>query len=141
MLNEGMFTHTHSEWETPRWLFDRLNKKFKFTLDPCATPQNAKCKRYYTKKEDGLKQPWHGRVFVNPPYGREVSKWVRKAWEEVEEGNAEFVVMLLPARTDTSWFHNYCLKYGKIKFLRGRLKFSGTSSSAPFPSMLILFKK
>ncbi|GEA16775.1 DNA N-6-adenine-methyltransferase of bacteriophage [Moorella sp. E308F] len=137
-INKGLFSSASDEWETPQELFDQLNEEFHFDLDPCATPQNAKCAQFFTKKENGLKQDWFGTVFMNPPYGREIKQWVQKAYEEAEKGCT--VVCLLPARTDTSWFHDYCLK-GEIRFLRGRLKFGSAKNSAPFPSMIVIFRK
>jgi len=128
------FSSKTHEWATPQAFFDELNTEFNFTLDPCATIWNTKCKKFYTKKEDGLSKSWLGeRVFMNPPYGREIGKWVKKI---SEEGG----VALLPARTDTSWFHNYILGKAEVRFLRGRLKFGGHRNSAPFPSMVVIFK-
>lgn len=137
-MNKGMFTSNSDEWETPQELFDELNEEFYFMLDPCATKENAKCESYFTKEDDGLKQEWFTHVFMNPPYGREVGKWVKKAYEESQEGC--LVVCLLPARTDTKWFHDYCLK-GEIRWIKGRLKFSGMKNSAPFPSMIVIFRR
>ncbi|UZQ86018.1 phage N-6-adenine-methyltransferase [Thermoclostridium stercorarium] len=135
-----MFSSKTDEWETPQDFFDELDREFNFTLDPCATPQNAKCKKYYTKAEDGLKQDWQGEVvFCNPPYGREISKWVKKCYEESKKPDTT-VVMLIPARTDTNYFHDYI--YGKakeIRFIRGRLKFGKSKNAAPFPSMVVVF--
>ena len=126
------------EWETPQHIFDHLDGEFHFTLDPCATHENAKTSRYYTKKENGLAQSWKGeRVFMNPPYGREIGKWISKAWRSGLEEDT-LVVCLLPARTDTRWFHRYCTK-GTIWFIKGRLKFGGHKTSAPFPSMIVIF--
>jgi len=132
------FSSKTDNWETPQDLFDKLNEKYHFNLDPCATKENAKCKRYFTKEEDGLKQSWKGRaVFMNPPYGKEIGKWVQKAnYSATEDGT--FVVALLPARTDTKWFHDYC-KDREIEFIKGRLKFGGHKNPAPFPSMIVLF--
>lgn len=108
MINDAMFSSNTNEWATPQAFFDELNKEFDFTLDPCATPQNAKCARYFTKEVDGLAQSWRGEtVFCNPPYGRDISKWVEKAYRETLSGGAILVVMLIPARTDTSYFHDY----------------------------------
>jgi len=127
------------EWETPQDLFNKLNVKWGFTLDPCATDQNAKCEKYFTKKEDGLSQDWTGEtVFMNPPYGRQVAKWVKKAFLEWWKHRVT-CVCLLPARTDTNWFHAWCTK-GKIEFIRGRLRFSNAKNSAPFPSMVVVFE-
>lgn len=112
-------TSDREDWETPQALFDKLDAKYHFTLDPCATPENAKCKRFYTKEENGLTKSWAGEiVFCNPPYSRKIGEWVKKAAEEEAD-----VVMLIPARTDTSWFHNYIYNKAEITFLRGRLKF------------------
>lgn len=126
-------------WETPQKLFDALDSKYHFTLDPCALPENAKCEKYFTPEDDGLSQNWGGqRVFCNPPYGRELGAWVKKAYEESRKPDT-VVVMLIPARTDVAWFHDYVLPHGEIEFLRGRLKFGGSKTSAPFPSMLVVF--
>ena len=135
-----MFSSTTNEWETPQEFFDKLNEEFNFTLDPCATPQNAKCKKFYTIKEDGLKQNWQGEtVFCNPPYGRSIKDWVRKCYEESKKPNT-IVVMLIPARTDTTYFHDYIYHKAKeMRFVRGRLKFGNSKNSAPFPSMVVVF--
>lgn len=138
-INQGLFTSNSCEWETPQDLYNQLDKEFSFILDPCATRENAKCPVYFTVEDDGLKQDWHeyGRVFMNPPYGREIGKWVRKAYEESLKGAT--VVCLLPSRTDTAWFQDYCMK-GELRFIRGRLKFGGSTNSAPFPSMIVVFR-
>ena len=131
------------DWETPPDLFNKLNKRFNFTLEPCATKENTKCKRFYTEEENGLKQDWSNeRVFVNPPYGKEIKNWVKKCFEE--RNKAEIVVMLIPARTDTIYFHEYIYHKAEIEFIKGRIKFLGNqkgSGSAPFPSMLVIFKE
>ena len=128
------------EWSTPQYIFDELNAELNFNLDPCATDDNHKCLAYFTKEDDGLSKSWGGcRVFMNPPYGRQIGKWVRKAWEESKKPGT-MVVCLLPARTDTKWFHEYCLR-GEIKFIRGRLRFGGSKWNAPFPSMIVVFKQ
>lgn len=140
MVNTGLFTSTTDLWETPKDFFDRLNNEFHFTLDVCALPENAKCEKYYTPEQDGLSQPWIGMCWCNPPYGRQIGAWVRRAWTSSADGAT--VVMLLPARTDTRWFHEYI--YGKdrveIRFIPGRLKFGGSKNSAPFPSMVCVFR-
>ena len=135
-----MFSSKTDEWSTPQDFFDELNKEFDFTLDPCATPENAKCEKYYTKEDDGLKQDWSGEtVFCNPPYGRAIKDWVKKCYEESKKPNTT-VVMLIPARTDTSYFHDYIYHKAKeIRFIRGRLKFGNAKNSAPFPSMVVIF--
>ena len=131
------FSSKTDEWPTPQDFFDRLNEEFHFTLDVCATPENAKCPRYYTKRENGLLQKWEGVCWMNPPYGREIRQWVKKAYESALDGAT--VVCLLPARTDTSWWHDYCMK-GEIRFVRGRLKFGNASENAPFPSAVVVFR-
>lgn len=135
-----MFSTKTDLWSTPQEFFDELNKEFNFTLDPCSTYENAKCKKYYTIKEDGLKQDWTGEtVFCNPPYGKELKKWVLKCYEESKKPNTK-VVMLIPARTDTTYFHDYIYHIAKeIRFVRGRLKFGNSMNSAPFPSMIVVF--
>lgn len=124
------------EWETPIYLFDELNREFNFTLDPCCSEDNHKCVKYYTKKENGLIQNWDGEiVFCNPPYGRQIKKWVKKAYE-----SKCLTVLLIPARTDTAWFHDYILNKAEIRFIRGRLRFGGVDCNAPFPSMIVIYR-
>ena len=134
-MNKGLFTSNTDQWATPQWFFDELDREFHFDLDPCADETNHKCDRYFSREENGLTQEWTGRVFCNPPYGREIGKWVKKAAEA-----KTLVVMLLPARTDTKWFHDYIYEKAEIRFLKGRLKFGGSSNSAPFPSMVVIFR-
>jgi phage N-6-adenine-methyltransferase len=124
-------------WETPQWFFDVLNREFNFDLDVCAIPANAKCARFYTPEVDGLRQAWRGVCWMNPPYGREIGLWMRKAYESSLEGAT--VVCLVPARTDTAWWHEFAVKASEIRFLRGRLKFGGSQNSAPFPSAVVIF--
>ena len=138
MNTNVMFSSRSDLWETPQALFDELNAEFDFQLDACALPSNAKCARYFTPDIDGLKQTWRGRVWCNPPYGREIGKWVAKAASAEE---SDVVVMLLPARTDTRWFHEFIYKRAEIRFLKGRLKFGGGKNSAPFPSMVVVFRR
>ena len=135
-----MFSSKTDLWATPQEFFDELNSEFSFTLDPCATPENAKCKKYYTKVEDGLNQDWAGEtVFCNPPYGRAIKDWVKKCYEESRKSHTT-VVMLIPARTDTAYFHDYIYhKAREVRFIRGRLKFGNATNSAPFPSMVVVF--
>lgn len=135
-----MFSSEKDNWETPNDLFKELNDEFKFNLDPCATNENAKCDKYYTINEDGLMQDWGGyNVFCNPPYGKEIKKWVKKCYDESKKENTK-VVLLIPARTDTSYFHDYIYEKAKeVRFIRGRLKFSNNKYNAPFPSMIIVF--
>jgi len=131
------FSSKTDEWATPQDVFDRLDAEFGFVLDVCATPENAKCPRYYTKRENGLLQKWEGVCWMNPPYGREIGQWVKKAYTSALEGAT--VVCLLPARTDTGWWHDYCMK-GEIRFVRGRLKFGDSKTNAPFPSAVVIFR-
>ena len=137
-MNAGMFSSATPEWATPRALFDELDRVFHFTLDPASTDENAKCEQHFTKADDGLTKNWGGEsVFCNPPYGKEIAAWVKKGFEESKKPQT-LVVMLLPARTDTGWFHDYCRK-GTVRFLRGRLHFNESRNGAPFPSMLVIF--
>lgn len=138
MNTAPMFSSATDEWETPQETFDRLNRIFKFTLDVCALPDNAKCPRYFTPEEDGLVQVWDGTCWMNPPYGRDIDKWVEKAYRSAKENGAT-VVCLVPARVDTRWWHDYCAK-GEVYFIRGRLKFGGSDNSAPFPSAVVVFR-
>lgn len=130
-----MFSSRTDLWETPQDFFDALDAEFGFDLDVCATPKNAKCKRYYTPEQDGLSRPWTGVVWCNPPYGRQLHRWVEKAANSVAT-----VVMLLPARTDTMWFHDYIYGKAEVRFVRGRLRFGRSKNGAPFPSMVCIFK-
>lgn len=142
-MDEVLFSSKRTEWETPLDLFEELNKEFNFTLDPCATSKTAKCAKYFTEEEDGLVQDWSNEiVYVNPPYGTEVIKWVKKSLDEAKKGAT--VVMLLPARTDTRWFHWYIYNKAEIRFIMGRIKFlidGEEKDPAPFPSMIVIFKK
>ena len=136
-MNDVLFSSKSVVWETPQDLFDKLNAEFHFDLDVCALPENAKCPRYYTPEDDGLLQPWNGVCWCNPPYGRTIGKWVQKAYETFAGGGT--VVMLLPARTDTKWFHEYIYNKAEIRFIKGRLKFGNSKNSAPFPSIIVVF--
>lgn len=138
MAKNVHFSSETPEWATPPDFFRELDEEFGFTLDPCATAANTKCSRFFTIESDGLSQSWKGAVvFMNPPYGRGIGAWVRKAWEESVHAT---VVCLLPARTDTAWWHDYAMN-GEIRFLRGRLKFGGSKNSAPFPSAVVVFRR
>jgi len=137
MNKELHFSSASEEWETPQDLFDFYHSIYKFTLDAAASSINFKCLCFLTKSVDSLKQKWIGNVWLNPPYGRGIGKWVQKAYESSLEGAT--VVCLLPSRTDTKWFHDYCNK-GDICFIKGRLKFGGHKNNAPFPSMIVVFK-
>lgn len=134
-------TSDRTDWETPRDLFDRLDRFWHFDLDVAASDENHLCADYFTKETDGLTHSWAGhRVWCNPPYGKDIALWVEKAWHETRDGET-CVVMLVPARTDTRWYHDYIQgKAAEVKFIRGRLKYTlggVTQNSAPFPSMLV----
>jgi phage N-6-adenine-methyltransferase len=131
------FSSRSDEWSTPRFLFEQLNREFHFTLDPCSTHANAKCRQHFTQAEDGLAQDWVGHVvFMNPPYGRQIGLWMRKAFESAAAGAT--VVCLVPSRTDTKWWHTYAIR-GKVRFIEGRLKFGNSKNAAPFPSAIVTF--
>ena len=127
------------QWATPQDFYDKLNEEFHFNLDPCADEFNHKCERYFTKEQDGLSQSWGGyRVFCNPPYSR-ISDWVRKAYYESLKDNT-LVCLLIPARTDTRYFHDYIYQRSEIRFVKGRIKFGDSKNGAPFPSMVVIFR-
>lgn len=135
-----MYSSQSEEWSTPDDFFKNLDDEFHFTLDPCATDANHKCEKYYTKEQDGLAQDWTGEtVFCNPPYGRGMERWVNKCYEHAQNGGV--VVMLIFARTDTKYFHEMIYHNAELRFVKGRLKFGGSRNSAPFPSMVVVFKK
>ena len=136
MNNDLFFSSKSEEWATPQDFFEQIDKEFHFNLDVCATAENAKCDKYYTKEQDGLSQEWDGIIWCNPPYGRSIGMWVKKAYE-----SKATVVLLVPARTDTKWFHAYVLGKAEVRFVKGRLKFGGCKNSAPFPSMLVVYRK
>lgn len=130
-------TSSHTDmWATPQHLFDQLHAEFQFELDVCAIAENAKCERFFSPKEDGLKQEWTGVCWMNPPYGRVIGDWLKKAYESSLAGAT--VVCLLPARTDTRWWHDYCMK-GEVRLVKGRLKFGEAKTAAPFPSAIVIF--
>ena len=135
-VNKGLFTSNTDLWATPQDFYDRLDQEFRFDLDVCALPENAKCARYFSPDDDGLKQEWNGTVWCNPPYGRQIGKWVEKAYK-----SGCTVVMLLPARTDTGWFHDYIYGKAEIRFVRGRLKFGESKNGAPFPSIVVIYRR
>lgn len=141
-MNSALFSSKSEEWETPQDFFDSLDREFHFTLDACANKANAKCEKYFTKEENGLLKDWRGHtVFCNPPYGRKTTgEWVKKCYEEAQKQGTE-VVALLPARTDTKFFHEYIYGKAEIRFVKGRLRFGGSKDGAPFPSMVVIFRK
>ena len=139
MINKGMFTSNTDQWSTPQAFFDKVDQEFDFKLDVCADKDNRKCDDFITKEQDALSctwSEWSGWKWCNPPYGRKIGDWIKKASEERK------VVALLPARTDTIAFHKYIYKQAntEIRFIKGRLKFGDATNSAPFPSMLVIFK-
>jgi phage N-6-adenine-methyltransferase len=141
LINKGLMSSNYSDWATPQDLFDELNLEFDFDLDVCASAQNHKCEKYFTEKENGLDQEWRGNCWMNPPYGRTIGFWMKKAYLESLRGAT--VVCLIPSRTDTAWWHDYAMK-GEIRFLKGRVKFLHPSQpkpqSAPFPSAIVIFR-
>lgn len=153
MVDKVLFSSQSEEWHTPKTLYYYLNAMFHFDLDPCTTEDNPLgARKFFTKKDNGLKQQWNDvkNVFINPPYNRAIEKWLYKAQLEVYEGRVKnAVVMLLPARTDTKWFHQYIYNteehrvrdHVEVWFLKGRLKFGGAKNSAPFPSMVVIFSR
>lgn len=136
-----MFSSKTNDWSTPQDFYDELNNEFGFTLDPCADEYNHKCNKYFTEEDDGLLQDWGGEtVFCNPPYGKAIKDWVRKAYIEGCKPNTT-VVLLIPARTDTQYFHDYVYHEAKeIRFIKGRLKFGDSKNAAPFPSMVVIYR-
>lgn len=137
-VNHGMLSSNSAEWETPRDFFEKVNRRFHFTLDVCATKENSKCKKYYTKEEDALTKRWKGVCWMNPPYGGGIDLWLKKAYSESKKG--AIVVCLVPARTDARWWHDYCMR-GTIYFLIGKLTFVGARWNSPFPNALVIFGK
>lgn len=137
-LTSGLFTSRTEEWETPQYVFDILNKDFKFQIDVCATSENSKCKIFFNKTVDGLQQEWSPfRCWMNPPYGKNISRWMKKAFHESKRG--ALVVCLIPARTDTRWWHEWVMKSDEIWFVSGRLSFGNEKQSAPFPSCVVIY--
>lgn len=140
-MNDGLYSSDRQDWATPQAFFDLVDEEFRFTLDAAASPENAKCEVFYDEAKDALRLRWLGRVWCNPPYGRAIRDWVKKGYEEAQRG-AE-VVMLIPARTDTTYWHDYVMKASEVRLVRGRLVF-GTGeaiANAPFPSALVVFRE
>ena len=137
-INQGLFTSNTDMWSTPLDFFNKLNEEFNFETDVCAIESNAKCKKFFTPEIDGLKQEWTGVCWMNPPYGRGIGEWIKKAYESSLNGAT--VVCLIPSRTDTKWWHDYCMK-GEVRLVKGRLKFGDSKNSAPFPSAVVIFSK
>lgn len=145
MVGKVLFSNDRDDWETPQGFFDTLNNVFSFTLDACASTHNTKCMKFFTREDDALTKDWarYGRVWLNPPYGRTIAKWMQKAYEESQRGS--FVVCLVHARTDTKWWHNWVEGKADVTFVKGRLKFhlegsNGKIGAAPFPSALVVYQ-
>lgn len=141
MVADALFKSEKMDWETPQWLFDQLNEEFDFGLDAAANALNRKCDSWISEEIDALQVDWYGdgNVWLNPPYGRHIGQWIEKAYQESRKGMT--VVVLVPARTDTAWWHDWAMQAAEIRFIRGRLKFVGAASSAPFPSAILIFKQ
>jgi len=135
---DGMFSSSTAEWATPIEFFNTINREFAFDLDVCATKENAKCSMFYSESDNGLMQEWKGVCWCNPPYGRSIGTWIKKAWESSLSGAT--VVCLIPARTDTNWWHDCVAKASEVRFIKGRLYFNDGKGRAPFPSCLVIFK-
>ena len=134
-----LFSRKSDEWETPQWIFNKLNDEFCFNLDPCGNKENHKCETYFDKEQDGLSKNWGGcRVFCNPPYSQ-ISKWVEKCYRESREDKT-LVVLLIPSRTDTRYFHDFIYNRAEIRFVKGRLRFGESKENAPFSSMIVIFR-
>lgn len=133
-----MTSSRSDDWPTDPAVYAELDAEFGFDLDPCSSHENHKCERYFTAEDNGLAQAWTGRVFCNPPYGRGIGAWVSKAWES-SQTTADLVVLLIPARTDTRWWHEYVVR-GEVRFVKGRLRFGDLKASAPFPSAIVVFR-
>ena len=136
-MNDVHYSSKTDEWATPQKLFDELNVIFNFTTDLCANSSNAKCDHFYSPEINGLDQEWTGSCWGNFPYGREIGKWIKKAYESSLSGAT--IVCLIPARTDTKWWHDYVMK-GEISYIKGRIKFGNGKIDAPFPSAIVVFR-
>lgn len=137
-MNPVVFSSASEEWTTPQAMYAALDAEFGFDLDAAATDANALCARWFTKDDDALARPWGGVVFLNPPYGHGIGRWVRKAHDEAQRGAV--VVGLIPAKTETRWWHDYVMRAAEIRLVRGRMRFSGSTINAPFPSAVIVWR-
>jgi phage N-6-adenine-methyltransferase len=140
MTSPVLFSSKSDDWPTSQAFFDKMNRRYgPFDLDVCAAADNAKCSRFFTAEVDGLRQPWQGRCWMNPPYGKTIGRWICKAWESSLAGAT--VVCLLPARVDTRWWHGYIEPYATVvDFVKGRLRFGDGKYPAPFPSAVVVFE-
>lgn len=132
------FSSNKEDWPTPPEIFEPLQKRYRLERDVCASPENAKLPLFWTKEDDALSKPWDGRLWMNPPYGRDIGKWLKKAFEAAQYG--AIVVCLIPARTDTKWWHDYVMNSAEVVFIKGRITFEGAESGAPFPSAVVKFE-
>lgn len=139
MDNNGMFTSNRDDWETPDYFFQYWNMQYDFDLDACANDHNHKCQNFFSTEQDALQQKWFGNVWMNPPYGRAIKAFIKKAYESVKNGDCKCVVCLVPVRTDTQWWWEYVVK-GEIHFIRKRIRFVGGDQLAPFPSAVVIFR-
>lgn len=136
-MDAVLFSSKYDSWTTPPDFFRRLDDEFKFNLDVASSEDNHLCSSFYTISDNALSKPWTGTCFCNPPYSRGLYKWIQYGYQQSLLGNT--IVFLIPSRTDTKWFHDFCLPFGEIRFIKGRLKFGGSHNSAPFPSMVVIF--
>ena len=138
--NKALFTSDTNEWGTPRHLFDLIHGEFGFDLDVCANAENAKCERFYSKEQNGLALPWApSRCWMNPPYGREIGRWVARA--KIEAVAGALVVGLVPARTDAAWWHENVMRGAtEVRLIAGRLCFGRSLTPAPFPSAVVVWR-
>lgn len=137
-INDSLFSSDNSSWETPSWFFSAVHSEFSFDIDAAASMENRKLQKFFSVQQDAFRLQWHGRLWLNPPYTRGINKWFAKARSEVELRGST-VVCLVPARTDTNWWFDHA-RFGEVRFLKGRLKFEGAPTSAPFPSALIIYR-
>lgn len=141
-VTKTLYSSNSVIWETPQHIFDSMDKWVgKFDLDVCALEENKKCDKFFSPSDDGLSQDWFGNCWMNPPYGKTINQWMKKAYEESQREEVGYVVCLIPSRTDTKYWHEYCMKAYSVAFVKGRLKFGGSKNSAPFPSAIVTFHK
>lgn len=136
-----LFSSQKQDWGTPDHVFDQLNRTYRFTLDAAASAENTKCERFIDEAQDAFKTPWTGRVWLNPPYGRALARWVERAFEQSQSEDVEHVVVLIPARTDTRYWHDFVMRSHQVFLVKGRIRFEGAPASAPFPSAIVVFRK
>lgn len=141
-MDKVLFSSYKMDWATPQWLVDQINERWGLrTLDVCATATNTKCASFISLEQDAFTTPWTGRAFMNPPYGRNIGSWIGLAAKRAWAGEVDDVICLIPSRTDTAYWYDYVMQAKEICLLRGRVRFVGAPSSAPFPSCLIVFQQ